>query len=266
MEQVMQHDDGAIRICGYLPFFLVDTDFLHNGKMLMLSRVQRHDFFAILSLKRAGWLDRPYPGMQALDALVAKMIGIGKKACERLKAKLLSLEMIAEDWQPRGWNAWQSGQGHKRHNARAVRDIVQAREAQQDRREQGALQKQQAQQANRERVQRWCQKQQQGATEAITGVTPRITEGVTRITSGVTHGACNVADFHANKGDFADVMVYSPLHIQEQEQEQKQGQDSEQNRVCVWKRGWRGKNHPRLRSRHSLLLRGLRPRPPRTRG
>jgi len=126
---------GPVRVAGYLPCFFVDTDFLYNGKMLMLSKVQRHDFFAVLSLKRGGWLDAPYPCMQALDALVAKMLDLGRKACQKLKQKLMELSLISERWQPLGWNAWQSAKGHKRRNGHSVRDIITAHEAQKQRRE-----------------------------------------------------------------------------------------------------------------------------------
>jgi len=120
----------------------------------MYLNVQRHDFFAVLSLKRGGWLDSPFPCAEALDRMVAKMLGLSRKACQRLKQKLMELSLVTESWQPQGWQAWQSGNGHKRHNGHGVRDIIDAHKERDERRERAA-------QANRERVRRSCQRQQQ---------------------------------------------------------------------------------------------------------
>jgi len=131
MEPEMLETIVQIIIEKYLPWLLLDTEFLKNGKIRELTFGEQRHFIGVLTLKRAGKLDKTYYSQKALDSLVASHLEIGRKTCHRLHLKLQSLELVDENWQPLGWKRWQYDKASR--TAGAVASIVRAHEAQQGR-------------------------------------------------------------------------------------------------------------------------------------
>jgi|GEM_PF-2393364 len=231
MDDVMVREIVRI-IEKYLPWLLLDTEFLKNGKIRELNFSEQRHFIGVLTLKRSGALDKTYYSKKALDSLVAAHLEIGRKTCSRLHGKLQSLDLVDEDWQPLGWKRWQYDKS--RRMVSATDSIARAYAAQQERNRPMT-------DAERARVYRERKKSVDSSTsdrhECVTPrhecVTPRHDERHEKHAETRDENSPNVTPENTEKNqEYQEVKGVSSrnfsLHIHKQEQEHLQKTEGEE--------------------------------------
>ncbi|MCI0565092.1 MAG: hypothetical protein MN733_42035 [Nitrososphaera sp.] len=76
-------------------------DAIDNSKLRLLAFEDRWHYIAVLCLKGSGILDSPH---QFKDRQIALKLGLQMAELEKVKGRLLEVDLITDDWQPTGWD------------------------------------------------------------------------------------------------------------------------------------------------------------------
>lgn len=87
-----------------LPWFRVYADILDDEILGFLAFEDQRHFIWILAMKAAGLLDKSYPKLDMLDAIVGRKLGLRGEALANAKDRLIEVKLIDENWQPTNWD------------------------------------------------------------------------------------------------------------------------------------------------------------------
>jgi hypothetical protein len=90
-----------------LPWLRLWTDIIDDEKLGLLAFEDRWHYVAILCMKRRGILDAG-DSADLRDRKVGRKLGLGDADRDALRNRLLEVRLIADDWQPIGWQKRQA--------------------------------------------------------------------------------------------------------------------------------------------------------------
>lgn len=95
------------------------TDIIADPKIKMLAFEDRWHFVAILCMKRHGDLDGETG--ELLHRMVGATLGLGDRERDEVRRRLMDVNLVDENWQPKSWNKRQFSSDSSTHRVREFR-------------------------------------------------------------------------------------------------------------------------------------------------
>ena len=86
------------------PWFRLCSRIMNDPVIEFLSFEDQRHFIWILCLKNDGFIDKKYPNPERLDRVMARKLGLSGAAFDNAKMRLIEVDLIDENWQPKNWN------------------------------------------------------------------------------------------------------------------------------------------------------------------
>lgn len=102
-------------------WFRMHTDILSNVKLKLVAFEDRWHFVAVCCMKAKGLLDDQRP--ENLRArMIAAHLGLTVTEADEVRRRLVEVDLIREDWQPKGWDKYQYASDNSTDRVRKFRE------------------------------------------------------------------------------------------------------------------------------------------------
>lgn len=102
------------------PWFRLYSEIIDDEKIRLLAFEDRWHFVAILCLKNSGFFDKTHKGDLLRRGMSVKL-GVNGVDLDNLKARLMEVDLIDQDWQPKGWDRRQFKSDDSKERVREYR-------------------------------------------------------------------------------------------------------------------------------------------------
>lgn len=107
------------------PWFRMYHEFAGDPVIQSLAFEDQRHYVVVLCLKAGGTLDRPYQSDDLRSRAICRGLGLDPVAASEAKRRLMEYNLVADDWQPTGWEKRQ----YKSDNSSARVAAFRARES-----------------------------------------------------------------------------------------------------------------------------------------
>ena len=108
-----------------LPWFRLYAEFAGDPVVQSLAFEDQRHFVVLLCLKCDGTLDRPI-SKKTRERIICRGLGLDPVTASEANRRLVEVGLISENWQPNGWEKWQSNDDDRppSHEWKKIRNDV----------------------------------------------------------------------------------------------------------------------------------------------